>query len=66
MEIVVNGKTETLDKELSVLELLEKLDVAKVGTAIAINNQIVPRDSHANARISDGDRIEIIRPIGGG
>ena len=66
MEIVVNGKAETLDVELSALELLEKLNIAKTGTAIAINNQIIPRDSHANAKISDGDRVEIIRPIGGG
>jgi sulfur carrier protein len=66
MEIVVNGKTETLDKEISVVELLEQLGIAKPGTAIAINNQIVPRDSHTTARICDGDRVEIIRPIGGG
>jgi len=66
MEIIVNGKTETLDKEISVLEFLEGLNIVKMGTAIAINNQIIPRDNHANARICDGDKVEIIRPIGGG
>lgn len=66
MEIIVNGKTKELDKELSVVELLKHLGITKPGTAVAVNNSIVKKDDHGQTRINDGDRVEILRPIGGG
>jgi thiamine biosynthesis protein ThiS len=34
--------------------------------AIAVNDQIVPRSELPGFQISEGDRIEIIQPVGGG
>ncbi len=66
MKIVLNGKARELEHELTVVDLLQKLGITTPGTAIAVNNDIIARDEHEVKRIGDGDRVEIIRPIGGG
>jgi sulfur carrier protein len=39
-------------------------DVQRV--AVEVNLEIVPRSQHANRSLSAGDRVEIVRAIGGG
>ena len=34
--------------------------------AVEINRRIVPRSKHAEVRVEEGDRIEIVHAIGGG
>ena len=66
ISIRLNGRDHQLNIEMSVAMLLEHLDIPCAGTAVAINNSIVPREQHDEHRIRSGDRIEIIRAIGGG
>ena len=66
ISIMLNGCDHQLSVEMSVATLLEHLDIPRAGTAVAINNSIVPREQHDEQRIRKGDRIEIIRAIGGG
>ena len=66
ISIMLNGRDHQLSIEMSVAMLLEHLDIPPVGTAVAINNSIVPREQHGEQKIRSGDRIEIIRAIGGG
>ena len=54
----ITGKT--------IVELLKELGMSSPGVAVAINDEIVPKTEHAIQVINEGDRLDIIRPIGGG
>ena len=64
--ITVNGKTKTLEAELSLKELLQGLGMTKGQIAVEVNGNIVPRSQFSSQRISNLDSIEIVQAIGGG
>ena len=46
--------------------LLEALAVRRDGTAVALNDDVVPRVRHAATVLRGGDRLEIIVAVAGG
>jgi sulfur carrier protein len=66
MEIYVNGKPRELNGALTIEELVQELGVAGQRIAVEVNQDIVPRSSHATRRLEAGDRVEIVHAIGGG
>jgi len=66
MVVSVNGKSMDLPEGLSVEELLERLKVRREYTAVAVNREITPKTGYAGTRLKDGDKVEIVRPMGGG
>lgn len=66
MQVVINGEPRELDDALTVAGMLEVLSVRGRRIAVEINEEIVPRSRHAEHRICDGDRIELVGAIGGG
>jgi sulfur carrier protein len=66
MKITVNGEEYILPAEMSVVELLKTLNVPQVGSAVAVNLEVVRRQAFEMTRIQDGDKIEIIRAVQGG
>jgi sulfur carrier protein len=51
---------------LTVQSVLERFELAGRRVAVAINAHVVPRSRFAEARIADGDRVEVIQAVGGG
>ena len=66
MTITVNGQVREVPDGLSVEELLAHLNVKREYTAVAINREVTPRSAHGSTFLSEGDRVEIVRPMGGG
>jgi sulfur carrier protein len=66
MVVSVNGKTLELPEGLSVDGLLDHLKVKRDYTAVAINREITPKTEYALTRLKDGDKVEVVRPMGGG
>ena len=66
LAITVNGKTRTLEAELSLQDLLQDLGMTEGRIAVELNGKIVPRSQFSSQRISNLDSIEIVRAIGGG
>lgn len=66
MQITINGEKKTIEQEQTISQILDMLRVPRAGTAVAINGAIVSRDRHERHVVADGDRIDILRPIGGG
>ncbi len=66
MHVVVNGETCELAEGASVAELLDQLKLAGRFVAVERNLEIVPRQKHAECRLADGDRLEIVTLVGGG
>ncbi len=66
MELVINGKHEQLPEGINAAQLVEHLGLANERLAMEVNEEIVPRSRYANYQFSAGDRVEIVRAIGGG
>jgi sulfur carrier protein len=64
--IYVNGREELVENGLSVAELLELLGLAGKRVAVELNREIVPRGRHPETPLEKGDKVEIVRAIGGG
>ena len=67
MNLTVNGKKEQIEKIEKLGDLLKELKIGEEkGFAIAINEEVVFRNSWQQATLKDGDRVEIIRATQGG
>jgi len=66
MNIVLNGEQRSLDGALTLRGLIDDLDLAGKRLAVEVNEEVVPRSEHADFRLYDGDRVEIVHAIGGG
>ena len=66
MQIQLNGEACALDHPLSITELLERMGLTGKRLAVELNLEIVPRSEHAQTRLAEGDRVEIVQAIGGG
>ena len=66
MKITVNGKELEVAEGLSVEDLLSQLGVKREYTAVAVNREVTPKSAYGATLLRDGDRVEIVRPMGGG
>ncbi len=64
--VTINGDRRTMPAGMTVERLLECLEAAPAGIAVAKNGHVVRRSSFGRERIDDGDRIEIIKAVAGG
>ena len=64
--ITVNGKTMDVEPGLTVDGLLTLLNVKREYTAVAVNREVTPKSAYGTLKLSDGDKVEIVRPMGGG
>jgi sulfur carrier protein len=66
VKINVNGKLMDVEPGLTVEGLLTLLNVKREYTAVAVNREITPKATYAAVTLSEGDKVEIVRPMGGG
>ena len=66
MQIILNGESASLPDDCSVQGLLETFDLAGSRVAVELNLEILPASLHASQILLEGDRVEVIRAIGGG
>lgn len=65
MLVVVNGEPREAVAGCTLAQLLDALGVAG-RIAVEVNDEVVPRSERAARHLRAGDRIEIVRAIGGG
>ena len=66
MKIEVNGEPRELSAGTTVADLIDQLSLTGKRLAVEVNEDIVPRSQHADIRLNDGDRVEVVHAIGGG
>ncbi|OLB06877.1 MAG: thiamine biosynthesis protein ThiS [Candidatus Rokubacteria bacterium 13_2_20CM_69_15_1] len=66
MKITVNGKEREVAEGISVEALLAHLGVTREYTAVAVNREVTPKSAYEATRLNAGDKVEIVRPMGGG
>lgn len=64
--IRLNGEPREVPPETTVAALLETLGFHPEGVAVAIDLQVIPRSEHLERVLRDGERVEVIRAVGGG
>ena len=66
--IVVNGEERPMPAEGAILALLSELDIdaGERGVAVAINDEVVPRQEWSAKSLNAGDRVELVRAVQGG
>jgi sulfur carrier protein len=62
----VNGRRVELDAPTALLTYLEILGVSARAVAVELNGVIVERSAYEDAKLDDGDVVEIVRMVGGG
>jgi len=63
--ITLNGETYKT-RAGTVAELVRELGYAEQAVAVERNEQIVPKKTHGDTPLADGDRIELVTLVGGG
>jgi sulfur carrier protein len=66
IRIQLNGKNTEIEASQSLSGLLDCLNINPPQVAVAINGEVLPRDSWAQTEIRAGDTVEIVRAVGGG
>jgi sulfur carrier protein len=66
VRLVVNGKPRDVPAPLTVAGLLQHFDVHPQAVAVELNGEVLRRERFAEQELREGDRIEIVRMIGGG
>lgn len=66
MRITVNGEEREVPDQTNAAALLELLGLSGQRVAMEVNLEIVPRSTYEAHALRQGDRVEIVRAIGGG
>lgn len=66
MQLVINGEPQTTPELGSVAELAVWLKLPSFGSAVELNGTVVRKADHAATLLKEGDRLEVVRLVGGG
>ncbi|HIM58665.1 MAG TPA: sulfur carrier protein ThiS [Gammaproteobacteria bacterium] len=66
MILVVNGKELTIANNANANDLINQLGYQDQRIALEVNEAIIPKSKHSEFNLNAGDKIEIIKAVGGG
>jgi len=66
MKLIINAEEKEFEDNLTISQILEKLEISKHVMATAINMEIVKKDDWSTTCPKDGDKIEFLQFVGGG
>lgn len=67
IKISVNNKHHHFSSEISLLDMLQEMHMADPkGMAIAVNNEVIPKDTWSKHSLKDEDKVLIIKASQGG
>lgn len=66
MTITLNGEKREVPDGLTVLGLLQHLDIRPERVAVERNLEIVRKSAYAETAVRDGDSVEVVQFMGGG
>ena len=64
MNILINNESHNLSAQ-TVADLIDEIK-PETPFAVAVNMAFVPKSAYENTPLSDGDKVEIVRPVVGG
>ena len=66
MQIIVNNKAMELAEESTLSTLAETLRLPEKGVAVAVNNQMIPREEWSETRLQEQAQVVVIKAACGG
>jgi len=66
VEITLNGEPYQIDQPMTVVALLERLEIDARRVAVEHNLTIVKRQRFPDVIVDEGDQVEIVNFVGGG
>jgi len=66
IKIYINGKEKIITLNTNILELLKELNLQPDRVAVEINKNVIPRQAFSNYILQAGDKVEVVRFVGGG
>lgn len=66
MEIYINGEKKQIREGLDVIGLLNELGIEPQSVVVEKNEVVLPRQNLAGVLLMKGDKVEIVRFVGGG
>ncbi len=66
MKAIINGSEKEFESTMTISAMLVSLGLKKGMTVVELNGEIIGRDDFDNRNISHGDKVEIVRFVGGG
>ncbi|MBI4577819.1 MAG: sulfur carrier protein ThiS [Planctomycetes bacterium] len=66
MQVQVNGEPRETSEGQTLAGLLEELGIEATQVAVEWNREVVRRSLLGQRRLAEGDRVEVVRFVGGG
>ncbi|HJV23311.1 MAG TPA: sulfur carrier protein ThiS [Holophagaceae bacterium] len=66
MQLILNGETRETPALATLADLAVWLELPAFGSAIELNGAVVRRVDHGTTPLREGDRLEVVRLVGGG
>lgn len=66
ISLQVNGRAVELEHPTPLLEYLERQGLDPRAVAVEHNGEILERSAYPNVTLNEGDRVEVVRMVGGG
>jgi sulfur carrier protein len=66
MEIIVNGKRESIEQSMSILQYLSLKGLDPNRAVVEHNYVVVKKDDWENVILKENDQLEVLRFVGGG
>lgn len=67
MKLLINGNYETVPTTITTIkEVIEHYKINNPVVIVEHNDVIIEKVTHANTKIQDGDKLELIQFVGGG
>lgn len=66
MDVVINGERKQITAGVTLLELLQELELDPRGVVVEHNRRIVRRAGLGEVTVAAGDAIELVHFVGGG
>ena len=66
MKLRINGESRDTPALATVADLAAWLDLPAFGSAVELNGEVVRRADHPATPLKEGDRLEVVRLVGGG
>jgi len=66
ISIELNGEARTIADSDNVQDLIDALLLTNQALAVAVNREVVPRSKWREHRFVSGDKVDVVKAIGGG
>lgn len=66
IQVSVNNELFSITEQTLLSDALIQWNYGDAKIAVAINGEFVPRSIYSEQRLNHGDKIDIVKPVGGG